>query len=124
MSGQRNQGGSDTGGGINGAELADRDDEGLGTAGGGTGGMPGGESPYGASAGSVTGVGGAFAAEAAALGVDSGPLRDPTGGEAIGQGAGRGEAGSGTPGDKGDLGGGEAGTGPEGTAGPGGTGHA
>jgi hypothetical protein len=34
----------------------------------------GGETPFGASAGSVTGVGGTFAAEAAALGVDTGAL--------------------------------------------------
>jgi hypothetical protein len=33
-----------------------------------------GETPFGASAGSLTGVGGTFAAEAAALGVDTGAL--------------------------------------------------
>ena len=82
------------------------------------------EKPHGASTGGFTGVGGTFAAEAAALGVDSGPLRSPTGGESIGQGAGRGEAGSGTPGDKGDLGGGGGGTGPQGTASPGSAGRA
>jgi hypothetical protein len=43
------------------------------------------EPPYGASAGSVTGVGGAFSAEAAALGVDSGPLRDPVDIEEVGE---------------------------------------
>ena len=84
-----------------------------------------------------------IAAEAGALGSEDGALADEaedrqrveapvgrTGGEALGGGSGRGETGSGTPGDRGDLGGGGGalkqggGTGPGGTARPGGHGSA
>jgi hypothetical protein len=84
--------------------------------------------------------GGGIAAEAASYGPADGSLADaaagrepgaerprggPTGAEAIGQGAGRGDPGSGTPGDRGETGGGgpagqQGGTGPEGSASPGG----
>ncbi len=69
-----------------------------------------GETPFGASAGSVTGVGGTFAAEAAALGVDSGALggEPPDGG------------GPSTPLRRGP----DAQTGPAGSAKPGGSGRA
>jgi hypothetical protein len=150
-------------GGLNASELADREDEDLGGAGGSSGGgtsagrgepsggaiggsggtsggvpgdMLGGETPFGAGTGSLSGLdGGGIAAEAAALGTADGSLADaasdrepgaerlsggPTSAEAIGQGARRGETGSGTPGDTGDLGGGGGGTGPSGTASPGG----
>ena len=110
----------------------------------GTGGTSGdttsGETPFGAGTGSLAGLdGGGIAAEAAALGTADGALADaasdrpsgperlsggPTGAEAIGQGARRGETGSGTPGGGGDLGGGGGGTGPAGTASPGGEGRA
>jgi hypothetical protein len=48
----------------------------------------------------------------------------PTGAEALGPGAGRGETGSGTPGDTGDLGGGGTDARAGGTASPGGEGRA
>jgi hypothetical protein len=102
--------------------------------------MIGGETPMGAGAGSLAGLdGGGIAAEAASLGSADGTLADAavarqggaerlsggsTGAEAIHQGAGRGDVGSGTPGDKGDLGGGGGGTGTAGTASPGGEGRA
>src|SRR5437868_3862392 len=111
----------DTGGGINGAELQDRED--LGGAGGSSGGgtIAGSGDPSGGTLGGT--VGGGIAGEAAALGDADGSLADaasatepgaerlsvgPTGGETFGAGAGRGEVGSGTPGDKGDLGGGDS----------------
>jgi hypothetical protein len=92
----------------------DRDDRQRGQPGDVTG-----DTPFGASAGSVTGVGGTFAAEAAALGVDSAPLAAVP-----------------PPGDKGDLGAPatppaaslrpsrDVGGGPAGTARPGGSGRA
>ena len=150
-------------GGLSASELADRDDEELGGAGGSSGGgtasgrgepsggaiggtggtsggvpgdMLGGETPFGAGVGSLAGLdGGGIAAEAAALGTADGALADaashdepggerlsggPTGPPAIGQGARRGETGSGTRPDTGDLGGGGGGTGPAGTANAGG----
>ena len=154
-------------GGLNASELTDREAEDLGGAGGSSGGgttsgrgepsggaiggtagtsggvpgdVLGGETPFGAGAGSLAGLdGGGIAAEAAALGTADGALADaasddepgaerlsggPSGAEAIGQGARRGETGSGTRADTGDLGGGGGGTGPAGTASPGGGGRA
>lgn len=131
-------------GSVNGAELADRDQDALGGTGGSSGGgaragrgePSGGASdrqaggmlgatPFGAGAGSLAGLdGGGIVAEAAALGAADGSLADaaddrepgaerlssgPTGAEAIGQGARRGDTGSGTRGDLGDLGGGGGG---------------
>ncbi|HEX8125449.1 MAG TPA: hypothetical protein VF548_07700 [Allosphingosinicella sp.] len=138
----------DIGNGLNAAALAGHDREDLGGAGGSSGGgtiagrgEPSGGTLGGAGAGSAAlgGSDGAIAAAAAALGDASGALADeaakrqpgaervaggPTGAEAIGQGAGRGDIGSGTPGDKGDLGGGDVGRSPGGTASPGGDGRA
>ena len=94
-----------------------------------------GATPFGAGAGSLAGLdGGGIAAEAAALGAVDGSLTNaaedresraerrrggPTGAEAIGAGARRGDIGSGTRGDSGDLGGG-GGTGSAGSTSPGG----
>jgi hypothetical protein len=125
-------------GGLNEAALAerDRDDPGGETA-------LGGDPLLGAGSGSLAGPlagldGGGMAAEAAALGPADGALADessarepgaerlsggPVGGEALGTGAGRGEPGSGTQNDTGDLGGGGAEKGPTGTAKPGGDGR-
>lgn len=92
----------------------------------------------GAASANPGGKAGGVAAEAA-LGDASGALADEaahsrpgaerlsggaTGAEAIGQGAGPGAVGSGTPVDKGDLGGGDVGRSPGGTAGPGAEGRA
>lgn len=116
----------------------------LGGTGGTQGGLPGdmlgGESVMGAGAGSLAGLdGGGIAAEAASYGPAHGSLADeaaerepgaerlsggPTGAEALGAGAGRGAIGSGTAGDKGDLGGGGAEKGTHATASPGGEGRA
>ncbi len=110
-----------------------------GTTGGVAGDMLGGETVLGARSGSLGAKDGAIAAEAAALGDASGSLADaaaaaepgaerlsagPTGAEAIHQGVGRGDAGSGTPGDKGDLGGVGLATNSGGAARPGGSGNA
>ncbi|HEX9964896.1 MAG TPA: hypothetical protein VGB04_07915 [Allosphingosinicella sp.] len=134
------------GGSSGGGTIAGRGEPSGGTLGGtgGTqGGVPGdmlrGESVMGAASPSLGGKDGGIAAEAAALGDASGALADEaanrqpgaerlsggvTGAEAIGQGAARGDIGSGTPGDKGDLGGGDVGRSPSGTASPGGEGRA
>jgi hypothetical protein len=138
----------DIGNGLNEAALVGRDQEDLGGAGGSSGGgtVAGRGEPSGGTLGGTDGraaglggTDGGIAAEAAALGDAPGALADeaakaqsgaehpsggPTGAEAIGQGAGRGEIGSGTPGDKGDLGGGDVGRSPSGTASPGGEGRA
>lgn len=139
----------DIGSGLGDAPLADHDPEDIGGAGGSSGGgtIAGRGEPSGGTLGaspgaSLPGLGGKdseVAAEAAALGEASGALADsaanarpgaerlgagPSGAEATGQGAGRGEIGSGTPGDRGDLGGGEFGRNPGGTARPGGEGRA
>lgn len=130
------------GGSSGGGTIAGRGEPSGGTLGGTGGtqsGVPG-ELPGGASMmGAASASDGAVAAEAAALGDASGALADeaakaqpgaerlgggPTGAEAIGQGAARGDIGSGTPGDKGDLGGGDVGRSPSGTASPGGEGRA
>jgi hypothetical protein len=119
MAEDRKSGG--TGGGINEAALAGRteaepgDDSSMGTDHPSGGLLSGG-------AGTTAGLlDDHIAAEAGALGSQDGALadeaaarRDPqspigrTGGEAIGGGSGRGETGSGTPPDRGDLGGGGA----------------
>jgi hypothetical protein len=129
-------------GGTNGHELASHLGE-LGSGGNtvaGAGDPSGG--PIGGTPGSsaaALGGDGAIAAEAAALGSVDGTLADaaaqaqpgaerlsagPTGGESIGTGAGRGEVGSGTPRDTGELGGGGAEGTVHGTASPGGDGRA
>jgi hypothetical protein len=111
-----------------------------GTEGGVPGDMLGGESVLGAGSGALAGLdGGGIAAEAASYGPAHGSLADeaaarepgaerlsggPTGAEALGAGAGRGEVGAGTPSDKGDLGGGGAEKGVHATASPGGEGRA
>ncbi|HEX8514405.1 MAG TPA: hypothetical protein VF688_15020 [Allosphingosinicella sp.] len=139
------EGQPDIGNGLSEAALADHDPEDIGGAGGSSGGgtIAGRGEPSGGTLGGTVGVPGGkdtgIAAEAAALGDASGALADEaakaqpgaerlsgggTGAEAIGQGAGRGEIGSGTPGDKGDLGGGDFGRSPTGTASPGGEGRA
>jgi hypothetical protein len=125
-------------GGINGNELANH----LGELGSGGNTVAGSGDPYGGPIGGTPGSSdatgdAAVAAEAAALGSVDGTLADaaqqagaeplgtvPTGGETIGTGAGRGEPGSGTPGDKGDLGGGGAEGTMHGTVSPGGDGRA
>ena len=127
-------------GGINGIELANH----LGELGSGGNTVAGAGDPSGGPIGGTPGSSGAagdagIAAEAAALGSVDGTLADaaaqaqggaerlsagPTGGEAIGAGATRGETGSGTPGDTGDLGGGGAEGTMQGTASPGGDGRA
>jgi hypothetical protein len=127
-------------GGTNGHELANHLGE-LGSGGNtiaGAGDPSGG--PIGGTPGSSAATGdGAIAAEAAALGSVDGTLADaaaqaqpgaerlsagPTGGEAVGAGAARGEVGSGTRGDKGDLGGGGAEGTMHGASSPGGDGRA
>ncbi|MEA3009404.1 MAG: hypothetical protein QOJ91_1096 [Sphingomonadales bacterium] len=137
----------DIGNGLGDAPLADHDGEDIGGAGGSSGGgtiagrgEPSGgtlDGDPGASLAGLAGKDAEAAAEAAALGEGSGALADsaanarpgaerlgggPLGAESIGQGVGRGEIGSGTPGDKGDLGGGDVGRSPGATASPGGEG--
>jgi hypothetical protein len=139
----------DIGNGLSEAALPDHDGEDPGGAGGSSGGgtvagrgEPSGGTLGGDPAAPLLGLGGRdseVAAEAAALGDASGALADEaakpqpgaerlsggtTGAEAIGQGTGRAATGSGTPGDKGDLGGGDVGRSPGGTASPGGDGRA
>ena len=130
----------DTMGGINGNEIANHLGE-LGSGGNtvaGAGDPSGG--PIGGTPGTSAALGdGGIAAEAAALGRVDGTLADAaaqaqggaerlgaglTGGETIGAGAGRGETGSGTPADTGDLGGGGAEGTLHGAASPGGDGRA
>ena len=124
-----------TGDSSGGGTRAGRGEPPGGTAVRQAGGMLG-ATPFGAGAGSLAGLdGGGIAAEAAALGAADGSLADaaddrepgaerlsagPTGLEAIGQGARRGDVGSGTRGDSGDLGGGGGGTGSAGSTNPGG----
>jgi hypothetical protein len=129
--------------GITGAGLLDEHgreplDGTGGSSGGGTigGSGPGADDISGGTAGAAAHPGtpaattGSIASDAAALGSADGSLADAarrstprnalTGAEAVGSGAGRGEVGSGTPADTGELGGGGGGTGPAGTARPGG----
>jgi hypothetical protein len=135
-------------GGLDLGALADRDrdepgGEGDLTGGGADAASAPGNMPVGT--GSLAGLDGSgIAVEAASYGPADGALADaaaaageggrerqhgagPTGAEAIGQGAGRGEPGSGTPGDRGETGGGgppglHGGTGPESSGNPGGGG--
>ena len=121
--------GTDIGNGLNEAVLADRDDDALGGTGGSSGGgtIAGSGDPAGGTLDEQRGVrmehaGAApgdaeIAEEAGALGPADGSLadalsggRDPNAGASIGEslgGAGRADAGSGTPGDRGELGGGD-----------------
>lgn len=120
--------------GLNEAAAADLGEDELGGTGGSSGGgttegkgqVSGGTTDRERSmpAGTAHGI----AAEAEALGHPEGGLAgmgqrsnagaEPTGAETVGAGAGRGEPGSGTAKDTGDLGGGGGGTGPAGTDGP------
>ncbi len=123
-------------GGINAAELGEREKDPLGGTGGSSGGGTGAGSgevsggttdrtndpaqPFSGDSGDAVGghdedgeLAGRRPVERSSV-----PGAGPTGAEAIGQGAGRGTTGSGTPSDKSGLGGG--GMGPRGTAGPGG----
>jgi hypothetical protein len=139
---------NDIGNGVNGRELQDH----LGELGSGGDTLAGAGDPsggaIGATAGTAAGPGGAHpatsgasgaAAEAAALGAVDGSLADyaaqaepgaerlsggPAGGETLGAGAGRGDVGSGTPADRGDLGGGGAEGSTLASASPGGDGRA
>src|SRR4051812_29289672 len=136
MAGERDRAAAPAGGLDLGA-LADRDRD----APGGESDLTGGDSdaarapgntPFGS--GGPAGLdGGGIAVEAASYGPADGALADaaaagdasaerpngPTVGEAVGQGAGRGEPGSGTPGGRGETGGGGPGGAPGGTRPPG-----
>jgi hypothetical protein len=140
-----NRQGPDIGNGIDANELQDHlgEDLGAGTGGSSSGDTIGGKGdPEGGTFGGGDGTGpatlaavtGGPAVEAAALGetpgaladaaaqAQAGPERlsgDPAGGETLGAGAARGDIGSGTPSDTGDLGGGGAEGSVSGTASPG-----
>lgn len=128
-----------SGKGLNEAAAADLDEDELGGTGGSSGG--GTRQGKGAISGGTTdreerlpaGTAHGIAAEAAALGNPEGGFAmmgqrsnagaEPTGAETVGAGGSRGEPGSGTPADSGEVGGAGSGTGPEGAASPGGRGR-
>ena len=125
------QGGSGgTGGGPNGTERTNRDSKELGggdvsdgapvgtgdTLSGTPGDLIGGPAPQAGGTGHLPGNDFDIAADVAALGAADGTLSDAA--------SGRGEAGSGTSGDRSELGGGGGGTGPSGPGNPGRDGRA